>query len=305
MNVNRVFFGQKSKKDWVIGILYNAFAAGIRNLLSFIMEYSCMDSLPQPIAVGRTAEIYPWKDGQILKLYRDWCPADWAYYEARIARSVYDSGVPSPAVGELLEISGRRGITYERLDGPSMLISMSRSPLKLVSFARDLATLHYQIHCRAIPDLPSQRSGLVHDIQAAKALPDDLRQPVLDLLESLPDGSQLCHGDFHPDNVLMTRRGPIVIDWMTARQGSPAADVARTRMILSLGEPTSRLTRMLLLLARGLYLREYTETYRRNVPDIVQRSNAFLPVMAAARLNENIVPEREKLLQMVRSGLGR
>lgn len=73
-----------------------------------------------PIAQGRTAEIFPWNDRNILKLYRDWCPPDWVEYEARIARAVFEAGVPSPAAGEIVEINGRRGLIYERLEGISM-----------------------------------------------------------------------------------------------------------------------------------------------------------------------------------------
>ena len=35
-------------------------------------------------------------------------------------------------------------------------------------------------------------------------------------LDTLPDGQRFCHGDYHPGNVILTKAGPIVIDWMTA-----------------------------------------------------------------------------------------
>jgi Ser/Thr protein kinase RdoA (MazF antagonist) len=38
------------------------------------------------------------------------------------------------------------------------------------------------------------------------------RSQALERLNQLPDGDALCHGDYHPDNVLMTRNGPIIID---------------------------------------------------------------------------------------------
>ncbi|TMA37195.1 MAG: aminoglycoside phosphotransferase family protein, partial [Deltaproteobacteria bacterium] len=44
------------------------------------------------------------------------------------------------------------------------------------------------------------------------------------MLETLPDGDQLCHGDMHPGNIMLSRRGPMVIDWTNARRGHPAAD---------------------------------------------------------------------------------
>ena len=41
-------------------------------------------------------------------------------------------------------------------------------------------------------------------------LPAGLRQALIAVLDELPEGSQLCHGDFHPGNILMTARGPVL-----------------------------------------------------------------------------------------------
>ncbi len=52
----------------------------------------------------------------------------------------------------------------------------------------------------------------------------------------LPDGDQVCHGDFHPDNIMLTPAGPRVIDWNNATSGNPLADIAWTSLILRMGE---------------------------------------------------------------------
>ena len=41
-----------------------------------------------------------------------------------------------------------------------------------------------------------------------------------------PERPALCHGDFHPFNVMLSPRGPIVIDWNNAHIGNPLEDVA-------------------------------------------------------------------------------
>jgi len=48
---------------------------------------------------------------------------------------------------------------------------------------------------------------------------------VLHHLAQLPIANTVCHGDFHPDNIMLTPTGPIVIDWIDATQGHPAADI--------------------------------------------------------------------------------
>lgn len=255
----------------------------------------------QPIAQGRTAEIYTWDDGHVLKLYREWCPPDWVDYEARIARAVYEAGIPSPKTGEILEVDGRRGLMYERLEGISMLEDMNARPWMLWEHARSLAKLQAGIHQKSIPGLPTYKERLRYDISKTPQLTDDLRSKTLALLDTMPDAPNICHGDYHPGNVLLTRNGPVVIDWMTACSGSPWADVARTSLILSVGaKAAAKQVRPLIRAAIKLYHRTYLNRYRALHPDSTNELVQWMPVIAAARLSEEILPEREALIKLAR-----
>jgi uncharacterized protein (TIGR02172 family) len=260
-------------------------------------------SLP-PIAEGRTAEIYAWSDRQILKLYRDWCPPDWVDYEARIARAVYEAGIPSPEAGEIVEVEGRRGLLYERLEGISMLRDMNARPWTLWKHARSLAELHVKIHQKSIAGLPSYRDRLRFDIGNTMQLSKDLRQKALAVLDTLPYATNICHGDYHPDNVFLTRKGPVVIDWMTASTGSPWTDVARTSLILSIGaKAAGKQVSPIIRTAIKLYHRTYLNRYYALQPDTGNEIDRWMPLIAAGRLNENIIPEREALNKIVEEGL--
>ena len=50
--------------------------------------------LDPPIAYGRTAEIYAWQNGQVLKLFYDWFKLEAIQYEQRIVQTVHASGLP-------------------------------------------------------------------------------------------------------------------------------------------------------------------------------------------------------------------
>jgi thiamine kinase-like enzyme len=41
------------------------------------------------------------------------------------------------------------------------------------------------------------------------------------------------HLDLHPENVIVTARGPVLIDWRNARSGSPDLDLALSGLILA------------------------------------------------------------------------
>ena len=46
-------------------------------------------------------------------------------------------------------------------------------------------------------------------------------------------GQVVVHGDLHPENVILTADGPMVIDWCNAVEGSPEFDVAMTAIIFA------------------------------------------------------------------------
>lgn len=261
-------------------------------------------SLGDPIALGRTAEIYAWEEDQILKLFRHWFPADGVEYEGRIARMVHAVGLPVPAVGEVVETNGRLGLIYERVEGSSMLETFKSEPWTLFRFARLLAELQADMHACTVPELPSQRQRLENKIQAAEMLAPDMQEAGLKALDKMPDGDRLCHGDFHPDNILMTAQGPVIIDWIDATRGNPLADVARTLLLLSLGAPPPGTSaRWLLDAARHWFHTAYLKRYFQLRPSDQRQLTAWQPVIAAARLSENIPEEQGRLVALVKAGL--
>ena len=79
----------------------------------------------------------------------------------------------------------------------------------------------------------------------------------------LPDapvgrGVGLLHLDLHPLNVMMSPRGPVVIDWARACRGDPAVDVALAWILMAAGEvPTGRLMGMILGRARSTLVKSF------------------------------------------------
>jgi Phosphotransferase enzyme family len=65
------------------------------------------------------------------------------------------------------------------------------------------------------------------------ALPKHLATAILALIERLRPGDGLCHGDLHPDNVIMTAEGPKLIDWICTVSAPAAFELARIHVGLS------------------------------------------------------------------------
>jgi len=263
-------------------------------------------TLGQLIAEGRTAEVYALGEDRVIKLFFEWCPSHWVQQEIEIASVISLMSIPTPKIINHLEIEGRQGIIYERVNGSSMLKLSITKPWLLFQFARQLAELHTEVHKNKVTDLPAQRVSLVGVIQQLECLPPDLNSSVLKLLDGLPDGNTLCHFDFHPDQVLITDNGPVVIDWMTAQQGHPLSDVARTCVILKFGQVPngSWVMRMIVNIWREFFYRTYINRYLELHPGVSmgEIANWMIPI-AAGRLNEEIPGEREPILRFLHSYL--
>jgi aminoglycoside phosphotransferase (APT) family kinase protein len=217
------------------------------------------------IGTGLTSEVLDWEEGRVCKLYRPGYPRDKVEREWRATRAIHGAGLPVPEVFEIVESDGRLGFVMERIVGTSMLEHVQRRPWQFLQAVRELAELHAQVHrCQAPAGLPTLHDQVAERLAQAHHLSDAEKQRAQQQLTRLPKGDALCHGDFHPQNVLWTARGPVLLDWETASRGDPLGDVACTCRLMRRASlpPRSPLhTQAILLFARGIIERTYVQRY--------------------------------------------
>jgi aminoglycoside phosphotransferase (APT) family kinase protein len=137
---------------------------------------------------------------------------------------------PVPAVEEVS--ADETELVMERLDGDSMVAALSRRPWSLRRQAAVLASLHRRLH----------------DIPAPEWVPKALGG----------EGDSLLHLDLHPLNVMITDKGPFVIDWTNASRGVAAVDVALAWVLLASGEvPYGRVRATVLGLGRAFFIKAF------------------------------------------------
>lgn len=248
------------------------------------------------IGEGHTAEIFLRDNRLAVKLFRPGIPVQLAEAEWRAAQHVTRLGLPAPAARAREEWQGRPAIVYDYVTGIPLLTHILRSPWRLCRHARQLAVLHWAVHTHVGTGLPPQKAVLEHQIRSAPLLTDRQKAAVLARLSHLLDGAVTCHGDLHPDNILLTPDGPFILDWLTAHCGDPLADVARTG---SLPGELPRPLQSLLQIVRRRFCRLYLHEYLRLADGTVEQVTAWELPVAAARLAEH-VPEAEKQQLLLR-----
>ena len=256
-----------------------------------------------PLAEGREAQVFVRADGNVVKVMRSANQEPRVRREAAALQALADRRHLALRFVETTEVAGRPALVTERVSGDDLLARLSKKPWLVLKVAGTLGRAHAAMHHHPAPDaLPDLRDELAQSIQSAQALPEHHATAALKRLRALPTGDRLCHGDYHPQNVLGTLKDPVIIDWGDASRGAPAADVARTLMLLRMGElppDTPAPMRALTAVGRGMLARRYLAVYRRHALERPSWLDDWLFVRAAARFNEELEAEYPRLLKLL------
>lgn len=251
------------------------------------------ERLGKRIAQGRTADIHAWEDDQtVVKLYHDWFQLESIQQEAARTRAVQKLDFATPKVGELVHVNGRNGLIFERIYGENMLALLLEQPTRAATFASRLADLHLRLHkLTAQPAIPLQRQKLESKIRQAAPLSETIKAALISRLHEMPDGHSVCHGDFHPGNIIVaTQEGgsEVVVDWNDCTFGNPLADVARSTVLFLGGITGNEMPNPAFEdLVRRCH-QQYLAHYFAHSPHEKEEYEEWLPIVAGARLNENI-----------------
>ncbi|WP_020615540.1 aminoglycoside phosphotransferase family protein [Paenibacillus daejeonensis] len=260
------------------------------------------------IASGRSADILSLGDHQVLKLFNADLPEQLIHEEFAISNSVYKLGIDCPAPINITEYNGRIGIIYTRVHGMTMLNLISKKFWRLSREAIRLARIHLRIHSHTISNIPKQKEVLSERIIQAPILLAKEKQQIFNHMNQLKDDTKLCHGDFHPDNIILSEQNEWIIDWMTGMEGNPAGDVARSFLILKLGrlsEKTPKLISTIGSQIRHLISSKYLDEYLKNSMISKHEVDDWMIPVAAARLNERIPEvEKQELVELIRKRIG-
>ncbi|MFE0172334.1 phosphotransferase [Streptomyces sp. NPDC059002] len=150
----------------------------------------------QLLGSGRSADVFELDDDWVLRRYRH---GGDAAAEAAVMAHLSARGFPVPAVRSTGTPSE---LVMQRLSGATMLQAWRDGAITEEDAAAVLAELLHHLH-----SVPARVS----------ALPED----------------RILHLDLHPDNVMLTPQGPVVIDWCTTEEGPPGLDWAMSALILA------------------------------------------------------------------------
>lgn len=239
------------------------------------------------IAERKNKEIYI-EDGKVIKLFIPSHPKSDILNEAlNQARVDESSNLNIPKLVEVKKYGDRWALVSEYIEGKTIAELMEEDPTNFQEYLNLFVKVQLTILANNVPLLNRIKEKFTRKLENATNLDENTKYELLGRLQGMKNHDELCHGDYHPSNVIVKQDGTVyVIDWAHVTQGNAAADAARTYLLFSMEENQE--------LAEQ-YLDLFSEMS--NIPkSTVQR---WIPIVAATQMTKNIPEEQEFLSRWV------
>ncbi len=192
------------------------------------------------IGIGATAEVYDYEDNKIIKLYNADQPESSLQWEYNKMKYANQYNLSCPKVYELVEIDGRHGYIMEKYNGINLNEKIMNDVKRIASGEMSIETFStnyfnsvkgtarvlYEVHKVKIPEWHKINDQLLWDINETDLLDQEMKMRIIDLIESLPEDTSVCHGDPNPNNIMICDGEYKLIDWVNAGIGNPMYDIA-------------------------------------------------------------------------------
>lgn len=243
-------------------------------------------NLQRVIAVRTNKTVY--RDGDLaIKVFHEaYSKAD-VLNEALNQARVEETGLLIPKLVEVTKIDGRWAIVTEFIEGKTLDTLMKEHPERGDEYLNLFVDLQLEVLGKRAPLLNKLKDKMNRKISES-SFDATTRYELHTRLEGMPSHQKVCHGDFNPSNIILTKEGqqPYILDWSHATQGNAGADAARTYLLFCLAGDTQLADRYLNLFCQK------SDTAKQ----YVQR---WLPIVAASQSVKGKPEEREFLLKWV------
>ena len=241
--------------------------------------------LDKVIAVRTNKTVYRDGDKCIKVFNEDYSKAD-VLNEALNQARIEETGLNIPKIHEVTTIDGKWAIVSDYIEGKTLADLMAEDEDKTDEYLNMLVDIQLEIHSKTCPLLNKLKDKMSRKISETE-LDATTRYELHTRLEGMPKHKKVCHGDFNPSNIIITKDGtPYILHWSHATQGNASADVARTYLLFCLNGDTEK-------------AKKYLEIFCKKSNTAKQYVEKWMPIVAASQSVKGNEKEREFLLSWV------
>ncbi|MBR2339116.1 MAG: phosphotransferase [Clostridia bacterium] len=206
--------------------------------------------------------------------------------EALNQARIEETGLHIPKVLEVTTIDGKWAIVSEYIEGKTLAQLMEEDPENKKEYLSLLVDLQLTMHAKTCTHLNKLKDKMNRKISES-TLDATTRYELHTRLEGMPKHNKVCHGDFNPSNIIITKDGtPYILDWSHATQGNASADAARTYLLFWLNNDVEG-------------AKMYLDLFCHKSNTARQYVQKWMPIVAASQSVKGNEHERELLLSWV------
>ena len=245
----------------------------------------------EKIGAGGNGAVYRISEDEIVKV--NYNPATDAELDSELtkAKEAFLLGIPTAISFDLVDCGGgRRGVVYETIKSKSLGETIQSNPELMEEltdrYIEQINKLH-SIHTDN-PVFSSMKDNYRQQVEnASKFLTEEEGKMLEMILDALPEGDTLVHGDAHTKNIMIQGGEMLWIDMEGMSVGHPIYDLISIAAILNGVRNDDRMTMGIcgmdvatVLKFRQCFVRKYFKT---DDPEMIQRYDSMIEALRLIR----------------------
>ena len=268
----------------------------------------------EKIDAGGNGAVYRVSEDEIVKVNFNPETYDNLEQELAKAKEAFFLGIPTAISFDLVDCGeGKKGVVYEIIKSSTLGENIQKDPSRMEEltekYIEQLNLLH-SVHTDN-PVFGSAKESYRKQVEAAsKFLTEEEGELLNHILEALPEGDRLVHGDAHPKNIMIQNGEMLWIDMEGMSVGHPVYDLISIAVILN-GMRTDEMSigicgmdNATVKLFKDCFIRKYFKT---EDPEMIQKYGGLLDglrliraVFAIGFTSENTEKFRPAIIEMAR-----
>ena len=310
----------KSEKNFklenVCAAVYEVFeVTGFSKIIQMTKALRKVDlSKCEKIGAGGNGAVYRISEDEIVKV--NFNPDTYETLEEELAKAkeAFFLGVPTAISFDMVDCGeGKKGVVYEIIKSSTLGENIQKDPSRMEEltekYIEQINFLH-SIHTDN-PVYGSAKDSYRKQVEAASKYLTEEEGELLNLiLEALPEGDRLVHGDAHPKNIMIQNGEMLWIDMEGMSVGHPIYDLISIAVILN-GMRTDEMSvgicgmdNTVVKVFKDCFIRKYFKT---EDPEMIQKYGGMLDglrliraVFAIGFTSENTEKFRPAIIDMAR-----
>ena len=268
----------------------------------------------EKIGAGGNGAVYRVSEDEIVKVNFNPETYDNLEQELAKAKEAFFLGIPTAISFDLVDCGeGKKGVVYEIIKSSTLGENIQKDPSRMEEltekYIEQLNLLH-SVHTDN-PVFGSAKESYRKQVEAAsKFLTEEEGELLNQILEALPEGDRLVHGDAHPKNIMIQNGEMLWIDMEGMSVGHPIYDLISIAVILN-GMRTDEMSigicgmdNTIVKTFKDCFIRKYFKT---EDPEMIQKYGGLLDglrliraVFAIGFTSENTEKFRPAIIAMAR-----